>query len=533
MIYLGADQFRANEDDTVEDTESLDLSLDSAVSGSAPYLLFGAQSASRVSILNTDQLSVRFIDSDYQGFENAPDGLPRLEVTGNSDIDVEVALSINNAPADEDYPASGVSVGAFTVPDTQNGTEQYAVTTLSITGNTVNDVNRITQIELAAGQSNLVETNNPMSIRYRILNDDEERMVNGTGITQCFNATVRVDDCADIGADSEYQLQDAILAQAEPQFTSAGSDDDSTADTWTCTTDDRTGLTWAFEDEAPLSRNASDAKNFASSVGSFCNLTSWRLPTLAELYNLFDFSSATGLINTTVFDLVSTSGTDFYWSSDSDFGGTPWALSFNQGELSSAIEDRYLIMVSDDNATQLQPGENDPVYACDDTDGQIDPALTSDHRFTLLRVGDDATVTDNLTGLTWTTESFNTDDSSASPPNIDWGSALEAASNTSYAGSTDWRTPTIKELLSLLYFGCDPDGLLLTDLRLPPYFSPLVESNAALPLMSSTPVAAASGGSLQLWVLTLDPATPATVLTVSAPPSSALSMQQFLVRDTN
>lgn len=533
VLPLSSAHFSAVSDGLVEDTETLDISLSTIAAGSENYLLFGTESSTTVRIISTDQLTVSFIESDYQGFENTPAGSkPKVSVTGDADIEVGIAFSILHDP-NEAYPAIGTSVSALTVPK-QAGTVEYEVTTLSIPGNTANDVNRVTLLGLATSQNRLVSTVSPNSQRYRILNDDALNMTNGSGMTQCFNDTKRV-LCEDIPVGSEYLLQDAFLNHSAPAFTSAGSNTDSTNATWTCTQDNRTGLTWAFEAAAPVSRSAIDASAFPASAGTFCSLSNWRLPRLTELYNLFDFSSsATTLINTTIFNTLSTGATDFYWSADSDFSKTPWAMSFNQGELDNTVTNRLLIMVSDEGAAQLQPDATDPVYACDDLDQQLDPALTSDHRFTLLKIGNDATVTDNLTGLTWTTESWNTNASASPLQQVDWGSALDVASNTTYANSSDWRTPTVKELLSLLYFGCDPDGSLLTDLRLPPYFAPLVNIDTALPLMSSTPVAVtATGDPLALWVLTLNPTTPAAVLTRSDPPSSTVSMQQFLVKTTN
>lgn len=528
-LQLNATQFAAISDNIVEGTETLTIDLEPIDASLADYLAVGATTSTTASLLSTDQLTVQFVTVDYQGLENSPSDFPQLAVTGNSEVDVEINLGVLPDPG-QAYPATGVTIEALTIP-AQTVATNYGVT-LNIPTNADNDVNRVTQLELSSTQGPLVNTVSPFTSEYRILNDDAIRMVNGSGMEACFNGTVRVADCSnDITVDSDYRQQDAYLGQVAPAFTSAGTDDDSSPATWTCTTDNRTGLTWAFEDaDPPVTRSFSDATAFAESIGSFCSLSGWRLPTLGELYNLFDFSTANTLLDTTVFDTIKTTSTDYYWSSDSDFSGTPWALSFDQGQLDSTSTSRFLMMVTDDDAAQLQPGSTDPVYACDNLDEQVDPAQTSDHRFSLLEVNDDKTVTDNLTGLTWSTESLDTDDS-ASGANRNWGIAM-AAATAEYAGTSDWRTPTIKEVISLLYYGCDPDGGSLTDLRLPPFFAPLLNSSgtAGLPLMSSTPVAADVGDPLQLWVVTLDPASPGVALTQSNPPSNTVQLQQFRVR---
>ncbi|NVK32583.1 MAG: DUF1566 domain-containing protein [Gammaproteobacteria bacterium] len=64
----------------------------------------------------------------------------------------------------------------------------------------------------------------------------------------------------------------------------------------------------------------------------------------------------------------------------------------------------------------------------------------------------DGTVTDTATGLMWAKCSLGqtgADCSTGSATTMYWQAALEAASNATLAGHSDWRLPNIKELTSL------------------------------------------------------------------------------------
>lgn len=59
----------------------------------------------------------------------------------------------------------------------------------------------------------------------------------------------------------------------------------------------------------------------------------------------------------------------------------------------------------------------------------------------------DGTVTDNLTGLTWTKNAQHI------AGTMTWQAALNACNNLVYAGYDDWRLPNLRELQSLVNYG--------------------------------------------------------------------------------
>jgi hypothetical protein len=65
----------------------------------------------------------------------------------------------------------------------------------------------------------------------------------------------------------------------------------------------------------------------------------------------------------------------------------------------------------------------------------------------------DETVTDNLTGLMWKKDANAGADCGTTPGTATWANALISAktcNDNSFAGYTDWRLPTVKELESLI-----------------------------------------------------------------------------------
>lgn len=102
--------------------------------------------------------------------------------------------------------------------------------------------------------------------------------------------------------------------------------------------------------------------------------------------------------------------------------------------------------------------DNNSVIDCSSTDFPLqDGALISNApNYTDNK---DGTITDNITGLTWQKDPGE---------KITYDSAMQKAKDFTFAGYSDWRVPTIKELYSLMDFsGTDPSSMTSTDNLVP------------------------------------------------------------------
>jgi hypothetical protein len=81
-------------------------------------------------------------------------------------------------------------------------------------------------------------------------------------------------------------------------------------------------------------------------------------------------------------------------------------------------------------------------------DGHLEPGVTwPSPRFTDLS---DGTVRDNLTGLEWVQVPHALSGNSGT---LVWNSAIDLCSTLAYAGHSDWRLPSVKELESVVDYG--------------------------------------------------------------------------------
>lgn len=98
--------------------------------------------------------------------------------------------------------------------------------------------------------------------------------------------------------------------------------------------------------------------------------------------------------------------------------------------------------------------------ACADGENTSLPLSTPDSIFSVLA---DGTVLDLRTNLMWMRclvgQSLVGNQCSGTARLFDWGQALVAARNQSFAGHNDWRVPNVKELLSIAEDRCTGAGL--------------------------------------------------------------------------
>ncbi|MBK7095903.1 MAG: DUF1566 domain-containing protein [Saprospiraceae bacterium] len=171
----------------------------------------------------------------------------------------------------------------------------------------------------------------------------------------------------------------------------------------------------------------------------------WRVPTIKELYSLWDASVGWPYINTAYFDIKYTDEQELshaiFWSSDkytgvmgniSANGETPGAelafgVNFGTGHIKS-----YSISVGPKHQVRCVRGN-------------------LSYGVNLFQNNNDGTISDLATGLMW--------QQNDNVSGMDWEHALAYAqtqNNTNYLGHNDWRLPNAKELQSLVDYTRSP-----------------------------------------------------------------------------
>jgi len=183
----------------------------------------------------------------------------------------------------------------------------------------------------------------------------------------------------------------------------------------------------------------------------FAGYTDWRLPTIKELYSLIDFRG----VDPSGFDAVG--------------GARPFidseVFDFAYGDVAAGERIIDAQFASSTLYVSTTMGGNRTMFGVNFADGRIKGYPADRKGFYVLlvrgnpeygrnrfRINDNATITDNTTGLMW-----SQDDSSVG---LDWQNALawvEQRNAEGYLGYSDWRLPNAKELQSLVDYGRSPD----------------------------------------------------------------------------
>ena len=210
--------------------------------------------------------------------------------------------------------------------------------------------------------------------------------------------------------------------------------------------DEVTGLTWQKSYDsgtyywASIQTVVDNLNN--QNYGGF---NDWRVPTIQELYSLWDASVGWPYIDTDYFDIIYSNEQELshaiFWSSDkytgvmgniSANGETPGAelafgVNFGTGHIKS-----YSIKVGPKHQVRCVRGN-------------------LSYGVNLFQNNNDGTISDLATGLMWQ----QNDNGSG----IDWEDALAYAqtqNNANYLGHNDWRLPNAKELQSLVDYKRSP-----------------------------------------------------------------------------
>jgi len=255
----------------------------------------------------------------------------------------------------------------------------------------------------------------------------------GTSQTGCWDGTGNKITPA-LGA--AFYGQDSQFAHTTPVYTK--SSDGLTVK------DEVTGLTWQKSHDTGIyywaaSQTVADNLN-SQKYGGFSD---WRLPTIKELYSLWNASNGWPWIDTNYFTITYSSEQELshaiFWSSDkytgvmgNVSGETPgselaFGVNFGTGHIKS-----YSISVGPKHMVRCVRGN-------------------LSYGVNLFQNNGDGTISDLATGLMWP----KADNGSG----IDWEHALAYAqtqNKANYLGHSDWRLPNTKELQSLVDYTRSP-----------------------------------------------------------------------------
>lgn len=215
-------------------------------------------------------------------------------------------------------------------------------------------------------------------------------------------------------------------------------------------TDLITGLTWTSDPGTKMTLAEAMTGAKRCRVGGFQD---WRMPTIKELYSLIDFRGVDP-------DPRSTD----VGSQRPFLDASVFAFRYGDPEQGERIIDSQFASATRYVSTTMNG--NKTVFGVNFADGRIkgypEKSRRGEKTFFVLFVrgnqsygknalvdNGDSTITDASTGLTWMKED--------SGDSLDWPSALAFADGMEFAGHTDWRLPTAKELQSIVDYTRSPD----------------------------------------------------------------------------
>ena len=277
-----------------------------------------------------------------------------------------------------------------------------------------------------------------------------------TGQTTCYNSSGSVIDCSGTGQDGEIL---AGVAWPSPRFT-ANADQS--------VTDKLTGLIWSKNaNPAAGTKTWQQALDYIKTLNNvnYLGHNDWRLPNRIELESLVNKVQADSSLWLTRQGLINVRP-DNYWSGTTWSDGTNYALIVNMvggGVGYTYKSDSYYVWPvrsgqsgSPGSLTLSKTGQticydaSGATIICSGTgqDGELKTgAAWPSPRFT---ANADQSVTDNLTGLSW---SKNANPAAGTKT---WQQALDyikTLNSGNYLGHNDWRLPNINELKSMLNMG--------------------------------------------------------------------------------
>ncbi|RBW44581.1 hypothetical protein DS885_11190 [Psychromonas sp. B3M02] len=217
-------------------------------------------------------------------------------------------------------------------------------------------------------------------------------------------------------------------------------------------TDNNTGMVWQ---KTPDFKHHSydDAISYCENLRT-ANYADWRLPTIKELYSLADFRGE--IVNPRVESentpYIDTDYFDFQYDKRMAYIGQYWSITkYTQGPVHNTenVDAAFGYNFADGHIKAYETGY---IFGTD-AKGVHAPGnfvrcvRGEEHVYGVNQFvkNTDGTVTDKATGLMWQ----STDDGKRR----NWQDSLAYAENAEYAGHSDWRLPSIKELQSIVQYG--------------------------------------------------------------------------------
>ena len=251
-----------------------------------------------------------------------------------------------------------------------------------------------------------------------------------TSQSKCYDVTVEV-TCPSAGA--AFFGQDAQQADRQPSYTK--STDGLTVH------DDVTGLIWQHGHEG--FKTWTKAKGVCAALNSsgLGGYTDWRLPTIKELYSLWNGGEGWPYLDTNAFAHPTVDSHSIMWSSTKYSG----LLESAEGLFPGTLVSEMAFGVNFDTG-------HIKAYSTDVGPTHFARCVRGDgYGVNDLQNNGDGTITDRATGLMWA--------KADSASGMDWQHALAYAQTqnaSKYLGHDGWRLPNTKELQSLVDYTRSP-----------------------------------------------------------------------------
>ena len=261
-------------------------------------------------------------------------------------------------------------------------------------------------------------------------------VVVGSSQSKCYNNTQEI-TCPNVG--EAFYGQDAQFAHPNPAY--AKSSDGLSVK------DNVTGLTWQqSHDSGTYYWAETQAVIDKMNKQNYGGYSDWRVPSIKELYSIWNGSTGWPYIDTTYFDIKYTDEQDLshaiFWSSDK-YTGVLGNISDGHGE---AAGDEVAFGVNFGTghikSYSISAGPKHLVRA---VRGNLAYGIN------ILQNDNDGAISDLATGLMW--------QKSDNGSGLNWENALayvQKQNNANYLGHNDWRLPNSKELQSIVDYKRSP-----------------------------------------------------------------------------